>query len=467
MTLPLLLVAAIVGSVSPAPAPPRSARTSLPATVQDRPAPPPCSPAISWLNDTQLTVNRAATRSLSLFSVFDAGRGSRCGSAGIELTAVFMDGSDDVVCSGRVELGVPQDEATQYTHLESGRAMRTNSCAGGTTRNRRINSGLASVCMNPDGRAEAQPAELERARSLRLHAILRTAYSGVSAARNPAAAAAVGAHGQRHDLRRSSTAAEPHSAGPSGVRAATRAAPTTDRSPAAPVLAHPPHAPHLPNLSYRPLLPRPPHRTHRTHGTRSSPRPHILMRCLARCPPQLRSPTRSAATSPSSPTSTTARPRWSTRCCTRAAPSAPNERVAERVMDSNDLERERGITILAKNTAVHYGDHLINIVDTPGHADFGGEVERTLSMVDGVMLLVDASEGPLPQTRFVLRKALERRLTADRRHQQDRPPGRAGAGSPQRGLRPVHRPRRHRGPARLPGPLHQSRATARPRATWP
>src|SRR6186713_1397607 len=87
-----------------------------------------------------------------------------------------------------------------------------------------------------------------------------------------------------------------------------------------------------------------------------------------------------------------------------------NERVAERAMDNTDLERERGITILAKNTAVHYHDTLINIVDTPGHADFGGEVERTLSMVDGVMLLVDASEGPLPQTRFVLRKALERRL---------------------------------------------------------
>ena len=88
-----------------------------------------------------------------------------------------------------------------------------------------------------------------------------------------------------------------------------------------------------------------------------------------------------------------------------------NERVAERAMDNTDLERERGITILAKNTAVHYGDFLINIVDTPGHADFGGEVERTLAMVDGVLLLVDASEGPLPQTRFVLRKALERRLT--------------------------------------------------------
>jgi GTP-binding protein len=87
-----------------------------------------------------------------------------------------------------------------------------------------------------------------------------------------------------------------------------------------------------------------------------------------------------------------------------------NERVTERAMDSNELERERGITILAKNTAVHYGDVLINIVDTPGHADFGGEVERVLSMVDGVVLLVDAAEGPLPQTRFVLRKAFERGL---------------------------------------------------------
>src|SRR6187401_3338112 len=88
-----------------------------------------------------------------------------------------------------------------------------------------------------------------------------------------------------------------------------------------------------------------------------------------------------------------------------------NQDIAERVMDSNDLEREKGITILAKNTAVRYGDVTLNIVDTPGHADFGGEVERGLAMVDGVLLLVDASEGPLPQTRFVLRKALERRLT--------------------------------------------------------
>jgi len=84
-----------------------------------------------------------------------------------------------------------------------------------------------------------------------------------------------------------------------------------------------------------------------------------------------------------------------------------NQAVVERVMDSNDLEREKGITILAKNTAVRYQRYKINIVDTPGHADFGGEVERTLKMVDGVLLLVDASEGPLPQTRFVLRKALE------------------------------------------------------------
>ncbi|MGM0689837.1 MAG: GTP-binding protein, partial [Bacillota bacterium] len=84
-----------------------------------------------------------------------------------------------------------------------------------------------------------------------------------------------------------------------------------------------------------------------------------------------------------------------------------NELVVERVMDSNDLERERGITILSKNTAVYYGNTKINIVDTPGHADFGGEVERVLRMVDGALLLVDAFEGPMAQTKFVLRKALE------------------------------------------------------------
>jgi len=89
-----------------------------------------------------------------------------------------------------------------------------------------------------------------------------------------------------------------------------------------------------------------------------------------------------------------------------------NQEMTDRVMDSNDLERERGITILAKNTSVRYGDTKINIVDTPGHSDFGGEVERALKMVDGVLLLVDASEGPLPQTRYVLRKALEAKLPA-------------------------------------------------------
>lgn len=87
-----------------------------------------------------------------------------------------------------------------------------------------------------------------------------------------------------------------------------------------------------------------------------------------------------------------------------------NEQVAERVMDSGDIERERGITILSKNTAIMYNGIKINIVDTPGHADFGGEVERVLNMVDGVLLLVDAFEGPMPQTKYVLRKALEQKL---------------------------------------------------------
>jgi GTP-binding protein len=88
-----------------------------------------------------------------------------------------------------------------------------------------------------------------------------------------------------------------------------------------------------------------------------------------------------------------------------------NEKTVERIMDNLELERERGITIMAKNTAVRYGNVKINIVDTPGHADFGGEVQRILKMVDGVILLVDASEGPLPQTRYVLSKALELNLS--------------------------------------------------------
>ena len=90
----------------------------------------------------------------------------------------------------------------------------------------------------------------------------------------------------------------------------------------------------------------------------------------------------------------------STACCTPAACSARNQQVDERVLDSNDQERERGITILSKNISVVYNDVKINVIDTPGHADFGGEVERVLNMADGALLIVDAFEGPMPQTRF-------------------------------------------------------------------
>src|SRR6201999_2322101 len=89
---------------------------------------------------------------------------------------------------------------------------------------------------------------------------------------------------------------------------------------------------------------------------------------------------------------------------------AAHEKMGERIMDSNDIEKERGITILAKNCAIEYGGTRINIVDTPGHADFGGEVERVLAMVDGVLLLVDAVDGPMPQTRFVTQKAFKHGL---------------------------------------------------------
>ena len=135
-----------------------------------------------------------------------------------------------------------------------------------------------------------------------------------------------------------------------------------------------------------------------------------------------------------------------------------NEQMVDRVMDSGALERERGITIMAKNTSITWGDTRINIVDTPGHADFGGEVERTLSMVDGMLLLVDACEGPLPQTRFVLKKALESRLPAIMCiNKIDRADARARR-SARRGLRPLHRPRRERKPTRFSGALHQCAA---------
>ena len=115
------------------------------------------------------------------------------------------------------------------------------------------------------------------------------------------------------------------------------------------------------------------------------------------------------ATSPSSPTSIMARRLWSIRFCTIAS-SFVKIRDGELILDNNDLERERGITILSKNVSVRYKGVKINLIDTPGHADFGGEVERVLNMADGVLLLVDAFEGPMPQTRFVLQKALELRL---------------------------------------------------------
>ncbi len=113
---------------------------------------------------------------------------------------------------------------------------------------------------------------------------------------------------------------------------------------------------------------------------------------------------------PLSLTLTTARPPWWT-LLKQSGAFRENQQVAERVMDTNDLERERGITILAKNMLLQYKGVKINIVDTPGHADFGGEVERVLKMVNGVLLLVDAAEGCMPQTRFVLQKALQQNLS--------------------------------------------------------
>ena len=132
-----------------------------------------------------------------------------------------------------------------------------------------------------------------------------------------------------------------------------------------------------------------------------------------------------------------------------------NQQVAERVLDSNDQERERGITILAKNISIRYGDTKINVIDTPGHADFGGEVERVLKMADGALLIVDAFEGAMPQTRFVLKHALEHGLkpmvVVNKIDRPRRPPARGH----RRGLRPHARARRQRRAARLPGRLHE------------
>ena len=117
-----------------------------------------------------------------------------------------------------------------------------------------------------------------------------------------------------------------------------------------------------------------------------------------------------------------------------------NEEMVDRVMDSNDLERERGITILAKNTSVRLGDIKLNIIDTPGHADFGGEVERTLMLADAALLLVDAAEGPLRDA-FRVAQGTRTRLSGHRGDQQDRPSGCPAVGSAHRGVRPVLRPR--------------------------
>ena len=130
-----------------------------------------------------------------------------------------------------------------------------------------------------------------------------------------------------------------------------------------------------------------------------------------------------------------------------------NQRQVERAMDSNDLERERGITILAKATSIMWGETRINIVDTPGHADFGGEVERILNMVDGALVLVDAAEGPLPQTKFVVSKALKMGLKPIVViNKVDRPDARP-VEVRERGIRSVRRARRHRRAARFPDPL--------------
>ena len=135
-----------------------------------------------------------------------------------------------------------------------------------------------------------------------------------------------------------------------------------------------------------------------------------------------------------------------------------NQRVAERVMDSNDLERERGITILAKATSVVWKDVRVNIVDTPGHADFGGEVERILSMVDGAIVLVDAAEGPMPQTKFVVGKALKIGLKPIVCVNKVDKARRAAERGRQRGVRSLRRARRHRRAARLSDPLRLGQA---------
>lgn len=182
MTLPLLLLAALASSTRIYPVAVTTPSAAPSAVSQSAPAPPPCSPAISWLNDTQLTVLRTSARALSLFSAVDGRRYSGTCESSLLLTAVYMDASDDVVCSGRVELTIPHDEVVQYTHLEirPGNAyefLRWRNDPKPTNQ-----QWLRLICMSPDGRTEIQPAELERARSLRLHATITPRYSGLATA---------------------------------------------------------------------------------------------------------------------------------------------------------------------------------------------------------------------------------------------------------------------------------------------
>ena len=137
-----------------------------------------------------------------------------------------------------------------------------------------------------------------------------------------------------------------------------------------------------------------------------------------------------------------------------------NQATADLLLDNNDLERERGITILSKNVSVRYKGVKINVIDTPGHSDFGGEVERVLNMADGVILLVDAFEGAMPQTRFVLGKAIATGPEADRGDQQGgQAELHAGRGA-RAGVRPHVHPGGQRGPAGFPGGVRQQQATA-------
>jgi hypothetical protein len=181
MTLPFLFLAALTGLTLTFSAPVASAPSS-PIVVRQDAAPPPCSPVISWLHDTQLTVARASSRSLSLFSIVEGRRSSGSCESSIQFTAAYMDANDEVVCSGRVELNIPQQQAVQYTHVEIRPGQLYEFLRWRNDPKSSNQQWSRLICMNPDGRAEVQPGELERARSLRLHATIHPRYSGLATA---------------------------------------------------------------------------------------------------------------------------------------------------------------------------------------------------------------------------------------------------------------------------------------------